>query len=109
MLVTLKMSLLVAAVMIKIIAFVSCFDSTLRVGFGATTDAIRQGDQLLNSSQTIVSAELWQSFDYPSNHFLPVMKLGFNSTTGKNWSVTSWSSLEDPAPGAFSILLDSSS
>ncbi|KAK9116359.1 hypothetical protein Sjap_015306 [Stephania japonica] len=95
MLVTLKMPLLVAAVMIKIIAFISCFDSTLRVGFGATTDTIRQ--------------ELWQSFDYPLNHFLPGMKLGFNSTTGKNCSVTSWSSPEDPAPGDFSTLLDSAS
>ncbi|KAK9118569.1 hypothetical protein Scep_016662 [Stephania cephalantha] len=54
------------------------------------------------------SRELWQSFDYPSDHFLPGMKLGFNSRTGKNWSLTSWSGAEDPTPGDFSTLLDSS-
>ncbi|KAK9106951.1 hypothetical protein Syun_022962 [Stephania yunnanensis] len=52
--------------------------------------------------------DLWQSFDYPSDHFLPGMKLGFKSRTGKNWSLTSWRSAEDPAPSAFSTLLDSS-
>ncbi|KAK9107017.1 hypothetical protein Syun_023028 [Stephania yunnanensis] len=54
------------------------------------------------------SRELWQSFDYPSDHFLPGMKLGFNSRTGKNWSLTSWSGAADPTPGDFSTLLDSS-
>ncbi|KAK9115779.1 hypothetical protein Sjap_014726 [Stephania japonica] len=52
--------------------------------------------------------ELWQSFDYPSDHFLPGMKLGFDSRIGKNWSLISWNNSEDPALGFYSTLLDSS-
>ncbi|KAK9118527.1 hypothetical protein Scep_016620 [Stephania cephalantha] len=52
--------------------------------------------------------DLWQSFNYPSDYFLPGMKLGFNLRTGRNWSLTSWRSAEDPAHSAFSTLLDSS-
>ncbi|KAL8259847.1 hypothetical protein R6Q59_027800 [Mikania micrantha] len=35
----------------------------------------------------------WQSFDYPSNTFLPSMKLGINRKTGLNRVFTSWKSI----------------
>nr|DAD23143.1 TPA_asm: hypothetical protein HUJ06_024606 [Nelumbo nucifera] len=48
----------------------------------------------------------WQSFDYPCHTFLPGMKMGYNKKTGQNWSLTSWRSLADPAPGGFNLVLD---
>ncbi|KAG4204058.1 hypothetical protein ERO13_A04G024400v2 [Gossypium hirsutum] len=49
---------------------------------------------------------LWQSFDYPSNTFLPGMKLGYNNKTGKVWSLTSWLDEEDPNNGEFELKMD---
>ncbi|MBA0633511.1 hypothetical protein Godav_025415 [Gossypium davidsonii] len=49
---------------------------------------------------------LWQSFDYPSNMFLPGMKLGYNKKTGKVWSLTSWLDEEDPNKGMFELKMD---
>ena len=49
---------------------------------------------------------LWQSFDYPTDTLLPGMKLGINTKIGHNWSLTSWSSEEDPASGSFTLGMD---
>ncbi|KAB5521794.1 hypothetical protein DKX38_026113 [Salix brachista] len=46
---------------------------------------------------------LWRSFDYPTDTFLPGMKLGINYTSGQTWSLTSWTSDLVPAPGAFTL------
>ncbi|KAF5472075.1 hypothetical protein F2P56_008821 [Juglans regia] len=44
----------------------------------------------------------WESFQHPSNSWLPEMKLSTNATTGKNVQLTSWKSPSDPAFGTFS-------
>ncbi|MBA0747002.1 hypothetical protein Gogos_009472 [Gossypium gossypioides] len=49
---------------------------------------------------------LWQSFDYPSNTFLPGMKLGYNNKTGKVWSLTSCLDQADPNKGNFELKMD---
>ncbi|XVE80252.1 hypothetical protein DITRI_Ditri14bG0124800 [Diplodiscus trichospermus] len=49
---------------------------------------------------------LWQSFDYPSDTFLPGMKIGRNFGSGFDWHISSWKSAEDPAPGLYSISID---
>ncbi|KAK9107006.1 hypothetical protein Syun_023017 [Stephania yunnanensis] len=49
---------------------------------------------------------LWQSFDYPSDTFLPGMKLGFDDVTGRVWTLSSWRSTSDPSPGQFQVMLD---
>ncbi|KAM1266207.1 hypothetical protein ACFX15_035285 [Malus domestica] len=46
---------------------------------------------------------LWQSFDYPIDTFLPGMKLGVNHRNGHIWSLSSWSGIFNPAPGAFTL------
>ncbi|KAI7740435.1 hypothetical protein M8C21_002370 [Ambrosia artemisiifolia] len=49
---------------------------------------------------------LWQSFDHPTNVLLPGMKLGFNKTTGQNWTLTSRLSKEIPGTGAFTLSME---
>ena len=49
---------------------------------------------------------LWQSFDYPCNTFLPGMKIGRNLVTGMEWFLSSWKSIDDPAPGDFTFQVD---
>ncbi|RWR88168.1 G-type lectin S-receptor-like serine/threonine-protein kinase RKS1 [Cinnamomum micranthum f. kanehirae] len=49
---------------------------------------------------------LWESFDHPTNTFLPGIKLGLNRRTGLNRILTSWKSVDDPAAGEFSLSPD---
>ncbi|KAK4421545.1 G-type lectin S-receptor-like serine/threonine-protein kinase [Sesamum alatum] len=49
---------------------------------------------------------LWQSFDYPTDTYLPGMRLGWNFVTGKETSLSSWKSTDDPGTGEFSFHLD---
>lgn len=49
---------------------------------------------------------LWQSFDYPCDTLLPVMKFGINLGTGLNRFLSSWKSTDDPARGDFTYGLD---
>ncbi|TXG67238.1 hypothetical protein EZV62_008513 [Acer yangbiense] len=70
--------------------------------------------QLLKSGNLVVKDEndddsrnfLWQSFDHPTDTFLPGMKLGRNFVTGLDTYLSSWKSSEDPAPGQFSLWID---
>ena len=48
----------------------------------------------------------WQSFDYPTDTWLPGGKLGINKLTGQVQRLISWKNSEDPAPGTFSIGMD---
>ncbi|XP_057874149.2 G-type lectin S-receptor-like serine/threonine-protein kinase At2g19130 [Cryptomeria japonica] len=50
-----------------------------------------------NSSQTV-----WESFENPTDHFMPTMKLS------KGLKLYSWKSLVDPAPGPFFLQLNPS-
>ncbi|XP_073266614.1 G-type lectin S-receptor-like serine/threonine-protein kinase CES101 isoform X2 [Populus alba] len=50
---------------------------------------------------------LWLSFDFPTDTFLPGMKIGINHRTGQTWSVMSWLSDLVPTPaGAFTFEWD---
>ncbi|OEL25485.1 G-type lectin S-receptor-like serine/threonine-protein kinase [Dichanthelium oligosanthes] len=69
--------------------------------------------QLLDNGNLVVrdrgsSTILWQSFDHPSNTLLSGMKLGKNMWTGAEWYLTAWSSADDPSPGAYRRVLDTS-
>ncbi|XP_028792293.1 G-type lectin S-receptor-like serine/threonine-protein kinase At1g11410 [Neltuma alba] len=52
------------------------------------------------------SKVLWQSFDYPCDTMLPLMKLGLDKKTGLKRFLTSWKSLDDPRPGSMSYKID---
>ncbi|XP_038985515.1 G-type lectin S-receptor-like serine/threonine-protein kinase At2g19130 [Phoenix dactylifera] len=44
----------------------------------------------------------WQSFDHPTNTWLPGAKLGYDKFSKENRFLTSWRNSEDPSPGLFS-------
>ncbi|KAA8523792.1 hypothetical protein F0562_010215 [Nyssa sinensis] len=49
---------------------------------------------------------LWQSFDYPSDTFLPGMEFGRVTATGLDRYLWSWKSMDDPARGDFTYRID---
>ncbi|KAL5770393.1 hypothetical protein ACOSP7_014547 [Xanthoceras sorbifolium] len=63
------------------------------------------GNFVLREATSSGTAEqmLWQSFDSPTDSFLPGMKLGINHKTGQKWSLTSWLTPIVPTPGAFTL------
>ncbi|XVE65724.1 hypothetical protein DITRI_Ditri08aG0022500 [Diplodiscus trichospermus] len=70
--------------------------------------------QLLDSGNLVLLQNdtkrtiLWQSFDYPSNTYLPFMKLGLSFRTGQNRFLTSWKSPDDPGVGNYSYRISPS-
>ena len=67
--------------------------------------------QLLDSGNLVVKGGnieslLWQSFDYPSDTYLPEMNVGWDLLSGLDRYITSWKSAEDPAPSEFSVRID---
>ncbi|KAI8558392.1 hypothetical protein RHMOL_Rhmol04G0088500 [Rhododendron molle] len=53
-----------------------------------------------NSTQPI-----WQSFDFPTNTWLPGGKIAYNKRTRTHQNLTSWKNSEDPSQGLFSLSL----
>ncbi|XP_017221536.2 G-type lectin S-receptor-like serine/threonine-protein kinase At4g27290 [Daucus carota subsp. sativus] len=51
---------------------------------------------------------IWQSFDHPGDNMLPGMKFGIDLVTGMNRISSSWTSVNDPSRGSFTIGLDTS-
>ncbi|XP_057455423.1 G-type lectin S-receptor-like serine/threonine-protein kinase At2g19130 [Lotus japonicus] len=49
---------------------------------------------------------LWQSFDHPTDTWLPGGKIKLDNKTKKPQYLTSWKNTEDPATGLFSLELD---
>ncbi|KAM0019392.1 putative protein kinase RLK-Pelle-DLSV family [Helianthus debilis subsp. tardiflorus] len=65
--------------------------------------------QLLESGNLVVrnnNKMIWQSFDYPSDTFLPGMKLGKDLVTGLQRCLTSWKSPDDPSIGEYRYVHD---
>ncbi|GLU09081.1 hypothetical protein SLE2022_259570 [Rubroshorea leprosula] len=63
--------------------------------------------QLLDSGNLVLqdridgnpATPLWQSFDYPTDSWLPGMKFGWDLSTGLNRRLSAWNSPDDPCPG----------
>ncbi|CAL5200787.1 unnamed protein product [Lathyrus oleraceus] len=58
---------------------------------------------ILDEKQENKELYLWQSFDYPTDTFLPEMKFGLDFRTGLNRRLTAWKSPDDPSPADFSF------
>uniref|UniRef100_A0A8I6X0T5 non-specific serine/threonine protein kinase n=1 Tax=Hordeum vulgare subsp. vulgare TaxID=112509 RepID=A0A8I6X0T5_HORVV len=49
---------------------------------------------------------LWQSFEHPTNTFVPDMRIGKSIKTGDEWSLSSWRDGDDPSAGDFRFVMD---
>ncbi|KAL5580195.1 hypothetical protein UlMin_012637 [Ulmus minor] len=56
---------------------------------------------LRDELDTTPEAYLWQSFDYPSDTFMPGMKLGWDLRIGLSRRFSAWKNIDDPCPGDF--------
>uniref|UniRef100_A0A6M2F9D9 Receptor-like serine/threonine-protein kinase n=1 Tax=Populus davidiana TaxID=266767 RepID=A0A6M2F9D9_9ROSI len=65
------------------------------------------GNLVLGGSEN--GNSLWQSFQEPSDTYIPQMRLAANPKTGKKTLLTSWKSPSDPSIGSFSLGIDPSS
>lgn len=59
------------------------------------------GNLVLKDAADVDTEEnfLWQSFDYPTDTYLPGMKFGWNFVTGVEVYLAGWKANDDPAPG----------
>ncbi|GLU23145.1 hypothetical protein SLE2022_391720 [Rubroshorea leprosula] len=70
-------------------------------GYNTIAKLLDIGNLVLLDKTTGV--KMWESFQQPSNVFMPTMKLGVDLRTGEKIQVTSWKSPSDPSVGNFSI------
>ncbi|XP_072966495.1 G-type lectin S-receptor-like serine/threonine-protein kinase At1g11330 isoform X1 [Typha angustifolia] len=68
----------------------------------STVQLLDTGNLVLNNSGTVA----WQSFDHPTDTYLPGMKVGLDLRTNVNQLLTSWKSEDDPGVGNFSMGID---
>lgn len=62
------------------------------------------GNLVLSEEET--ESTLWESFDHPTDTFLPGMEVEASSKRGENWAFRSWKSRNDPSPGNYSMGID---
>ena len=70
-------------------------DSTIAVLLDGGNLVVRGGT---NSSSVVY----WQSFDHPTDTWLPGGRIGYSKLTNEKMFLTAWSNPEIPAPGIFS-------
>lgn len=56
--------------------------------------------------QMLSKRVLWQSFDHPTDSWMPFMKLGLDWKRGMDRFLTSWQTEDDPRPGNFTYRID---
>ncbi|KAL4628696.1 hypothetical protein ACB092_05G258400 [Castanea dentata] len=61
------------------------------------------GNLILSSND---SKKHWESFNDPTDTFLPGMRVQVNAEMGENRAFTSWKSASDPSPGNYSMGID---
>ncbi|KAK9014375.1 hypothetical protein V6N11_005536 [Hibiscus sabdariffa] len=69
---------------------------------------LNNGNFVLSRDDSIgdTSRALWQSFDEPTDTFLPGMKVPVSSKIGEYQPYRSWKSPDDPSPGNYSLGVD---
>ncbi|EMS52909.1 G-type lectin S-receptor-like serine/threonine-protein kinase RKS1 [Triticum urartu] len=80
-------------------------------GAGSTSSSSSSPPALLTNEGNLVvrspnGTVVWQSFDHPTDTFVPGMKVRLSHLTGEGNRIVSWKSPGDPAAGSFSYGLD---
>ncbi|EXC11585.1 G-type lectin S-receptor-like serine/threonine-protein kinase [Morus notabilis] len=82
----------------------SIWSSNASVSSNNTTAKLNDEGNLVLSGST--EKVYWQSFEQPTDTFLPGMKVEASSRKGENWAFSSWKSPNDPSPGNYSMGVD---
>ncbi|KAJ4981048.1 hypothetical protein NE237_031885 [Protea cynaroides] len=72
----------------------------------STEAALRDSGNFVLRDVSNSSDLIWQSFDHPTDTWLPGGKIRLNKLTHESQRLTSWKNSEDPATGLFSLELD---
>ncbi|CAK9183000.1 unnamed protein product [Ilex paraguariensis] len=72
----------------------------------ATIAVLEDNGNLVLRKRSNSSVIVWQSFDHPTDNWLPGAKLGLNKLNHQRQIYRSWKDVNDPAPGTFSLELD---
>ncbi|KAL2327913.1 hypothetical protein Fmac_021340 [Flemingia macrophylla] len=76
------------------------YTNSLKQAKNPVVELLDSGNLVIrNEAETDPEEYLWQSFDHPSDTFLPGMKLGWDLRTGLERMLTAWKSPDDPSPG----------
>ncbi|KAK8524394.1 hypothetical protein V6N12_029260 [Hibiscus sabdariffa] len=79
-------------------------------GLSNNTAAVLQntGNLVLSNNDSVgdTSRAHWQSFDEPTDTFLPGMRVPVNSAIGESRVFRSWKSASDPSPGNYTMGVD---
>ncbi|RWW03931.1 hypothetical protein GW17_00032877 [Ensete ventricosum] len=76
------------------------------VSSNSTVAVIHDSGNLQLRDASNESHVFWQSFDHPTDTWLPGGKLGLNKVTNQTQHLTAWKNSADPAPGIFSLEID---
>ncbi|KAI7725559.1 hypothetical protein M8C21_025436 [Ambrosia artemisiifolia] len=82
------------------------FNNISMVWSSNTTTKSRNATAKLSDTGNLVLMDenkkvVWQSFDYPTEHWLPGMKIGYDYLRGIKWQLSSWESSDNPLVGGF--------
>jgi hypothetical protein len=75
-------------------------------GSNLTEAVLRDDGNFVLRDRSNPSTIFWESFDHPTDTWLPGAKLGIYKVAGKPQQLISWKNKEDPAPGVFSLVFD---
>ncbi|KAI4970345.1 hypothetical protein ZWY2020_001259 [Hordeum vulgare] len=90
-----------------VVVWSSNLSSSLPPGLNKNNTAeIRDDGNLVLVDGANSSNVLWQSFDHPTDTYLPGAWLGENKLTGEYQALSSWRNAQDPAPGMFYDTVD---
>ncbi|KAJ4729797.1 putative S-receptor kinase [Melia azedarach] len=79
-------------------------NSTSKVLNSTTAKLLDNGNFVVRDASDS-SSVFWQSFDHPTDSWLPGGKVGYNKLTNEKQILLSWRSSQNPAPGLFSLEL----
>ncbi|KAK7324757.1 hypothetical protein VNO77_28577 [Canavalia gladiata] len=75
-------------------------------GSGSVVAVVLDTGNLVLRDKPNASVPLWQSFDHPTDTWLPGGKIKLDNKTKRPQYLTSWKNKENPATGLFSLELD---